>query len=94
MGDDARERRLAVVGIEAEAAVRDAAASLDASRLDDEQRCTGIGKHAEMIDVPVGGHTILGTVLAHGRDDDPVRKFEIGEPDRGEQSTGHVTRVG
>jgi hypothetical protein len=32
--------------------------------------------------------------LAHGRDDDPVREFEIGEPDRREQSTGHVARVG
>ena len=93
MGDDARERRLAVVGIEPEAAVGDAAAALDAGRLDHDQAGAGIGQHAEMIEVPVGGDAVVGAVLAHGRDDDPVRELEIGEPDRRKQGTGHVTRV-
>ena len=93
MGDDARERRFAVVGIEPEAAVADAAAALDAGRLDHDQRGAGIGEHAEMIDVPVGGDAVVGAVLAHGRDDDAVRELEIGEPDRRKQGTGHVTRV-
>ena len=40
--DDARERRLVVVGVEAEAAVGDAAVALDMGRLDDHQRGAGI----------------------------------------------------
>src|SRR5262245_7637937 len=82
MGDDARECRLTVVGIEAEAAVSDAATPLDAGGLGDDQGGAGIGEHAEMIDVPLGGHAIIGTVLAHGRNDDSVRELEICEPDR------------
>jgi hypothetical protein len=34
-----------------------------------------------MIEVPVGGYAVVGTVLAHGRDDDPVREVEIGKSD-------------
>ena len=65
MGDDARQRRLAVVRIKPEAAMTDAAAALDAGGLDHDQRGAGIGEHAEMIEVPVGRHAIVGTVLAH-----------------------------
>ena len=46
-----------------------------------------------MIEVPVGGDAVVGAVLAHGRDDDPVREFEIGKPDRRKQGTGHGTRI-
>ena len=93
MGDDTRQRRLAVVRVEPKAAMTDAAAALDARGLDHDQRCAGIGEHAEMIEVPVGGDAIVGTVLAHRRDDDPVREFEIGKPDRRKQGTGHGTRI-
>jgi hypothetical protein len=92
MGDHARERRLAVVRIEPEAAVADAAAALDVGHLGDHQAGAGIRQHTEMVEMPVGGYAIVGAVLAHGRDDDPVRELEIGEPDRREQSTCHVTR--
>ena len=92
MGDHARERGFAVIGIEPEAAVADAAAALDVGHLGDHQAGAGIRQHAEMVDMPVGGDAVVGAVLAHGRDDDPVRELEVGEPDRGEQSTGHVTR--
>ena len=66
MGDDPRQRRLAVVRIEPEAAMADAAAALDAGGLDHHQRRPGIGEHAEMIEMPVGGHAVVGAVLAHG----------------------------
>ncbi len=81
MGDHPRQRRLTVVRVKPKAAMADAAAALDTRGLDHEQRCPGIGEHAEMIEVPVGGHAVVGTVLAHGRDDDPVREFEIGKSD-------------
>ncbi len=93
MGDDARERRLAVVGVEPQASVGDAAAALDAGRFDHDQPRARIGQHAEMIDVPVGGDAVVGAVLAHRRHDDPVGELEFGETDRGKQRTGHVTRV-
>ena len=93
MGDDARQRRLAVIRVEPEAAMSDAATALDAGGLDHDQRGAGIGEHAEMVEVPVVGDAVVGAVLAHGRDDDPVRELEIGEPDRRKQGTGHVTRI-
>ena len=66
MGDDARQRCLAVVRIKPEATMADAAAALDAGGLDHHQRRPGIGEHAEMIEMPVGGHAVVGAVLAHG----------------------------
>ena len=87
MGYHPCERRFAVVRIEPEATVADAAAALDAGRFDHDQRRAGIGEHAEMIEMPVGGHAVVGAVLAHGRDDDPIREFEIGELDA--KKTGH-----
>src|SRR5262249_15815998 len=90
VGNKTRERRFAIVGIEAETAVTDAATALDAGGLDDDHSGTAIGQHAGMAGVPVGRHAVISAVLAHGRDDDPVRELEIGEPDRREQSAGHV----
>ena len=66
MVDDARQtppRKL--VRIESKAAMTDATAALDAGGLDHDQRGAGIGEHTEMIEVPVGCHAIVGTVLAH-----------------------------
>ena len=48
MRDDARERVLAGIRVDAGAAMRDAAAPLDAGRLDHHQRGAGIRQHAEM----------------------------------------------
>jgi len=73
--------------------VADAAAPLDAGRLDHDQRRPGIGQHAKVVDVPVGRHAVVGAVLAHGGDHDAVREFEIGELDGRKQGTGHVTRI-
>ena len=93
VGDDARKCRFAIVRIEPEAAVADAAAALDAGRLDHHQRRPGIGEHTEVVDVPVGGYAVVGAVLAHGRDHDAVREFEIGELNGRKQGAGHVTRI-
>ena len=66
MGDDARQRCLAVVRVKPKATMADAAAALDAGGLDHEQRRPGIGEHTEMIEVPVGRHAVVGAVLTHG----------------------------
>ena len=66
----------------------DAAAAVDNRGLDHEQRCPGIGEHAEMIEVPVGGYAVVGTVLAHGRDNDPVREVEIAQAVRAAMPKG------
>ena len=89
MQHDARERVLAGVGIDAEAAMGDAAVPLDMGRFEHQQAGAGIRQHAEMGHVPVIGDAVVGAVLAHRRDDDPVRQCEIGKLDRREQSTRH-----
>jgi hypothetical protein len=89
MVDDALHRLFVGVGSEARAAGGDAAAQFNAGRLDDEQGGAGIGEHADMGHVPVGHRAVVGRILAHGRDDDAVRKLDAGELDRREQVTGH-----
>src|SRR5262249_24574079 len=93
VGDDARKRGFAIVRIEPEAAVGDPATALDASGLNHDQLRPGNGEHIEVHNVPIGGHAVVGAVLAHRRDHDAVREFEIGELDGRKQGTGHVTRV-
>ncbi len=75
MRDHARERGLVGIGIKAHAAVGDAAVALHVRGLDHHQRRAGIGQHAEMAEMPVVGAAVVGTVLAHGGDDDAVGKF-------------------
>ena len=72
VSDDARERRLAIIGIEPEAAMRDATAPLHMGCLDHNQPGARIGQHAEVSDVPVGGDAVGGAVLAHRRDNDAI----------------------
>src|SRR5262249_4454766 len=87
--DHMREHRLAVIRVEAEAAVGDAAVALHVRGLDDHKAGAGIRQHAEMRDVPVAGDAVVGAVLAHRRDDDAVVEGEGGEPERREQGRGH-----
>ena len=89
MVDHARERRLAGVGIEAEAAMGDAPVPLHMGGLDDQEAGAAIGEHAQMREMPVVGTAVIGAVLAHGRDDDAVGEIELGKPERREQGTGH-----
>ena len=93
MGDHAGERRLALVRVEAEAAMADAALAFDIGHLGDHQAGAGIGQHAEMGEVPVGSDAVGGAVLAHRGGHDPVRKLEAGEPDRRKQDA-HGIAVG
>ena len=87
--NDPLERRLAVVGIEPETAVRDPAAPLDMGRFDDQQPGAGIRQHAEMGHVPVVADAVVGAVLAHRRHHDAVRKREFGKFYGREQSARH-----
>ncbi len=70
--EHARERRFVGVGVEAETAVRDAAAALHAGRLDDHHASAGERQLHQVLQVPIRGRAIAGRVLAHGRDGDAV----------------------
>jgi hypothetical protein len=63
--------------------------ALHIGHLGDHEAGAGIGQHAEMGEVPVGGDAVAGTVLAHRRDHDPIGKLKLSQPDRREQCTGH-----
>ena len=91
--DDVLEGRFAVVRIEAEAAMGDAAVALHMGRLDDDEAGSRISEHAEMGDVPVAGAAVIGAVLAHRRDDDAVVELDAGELDGREQRCGHEHSV-
>src|SRR5580704_9612891 len=93
MGQDLPERCFAVVGIKPEAAVGDPPTPLGPGGLHHDQSCARIRQRAEMGEVPAGRDPVIGTVLAHRGDDDPVHKVKPGEADRGEQGTGHEWRA-
>ncbi len=80
--DHAHQRRLVLVGVQPQATVRDAAAALDMRGLDDHQPGARDGVLAQMHQVPVGGAAVDRAVLAHGRDDNAVRQFELAQPQR------------
>ena len=88
--DDVLERRFAVVRIEPEATVRNAAMAFHMGRLHDDEAGAGIGEHAEMGDVPVAGGAVIGAVLAHRRHDNAIVELDAGKLDRGEQRYGHA----
>ena len=94
MQNDAGERVLAGVRVDAEAAMGDAAVPLDMGRFEHEQAGTGIRQHAQMGHVPVITDAVIGAVLAHRRHHDAVRQREIGKLDRREQSTRHCLLTG
>ena len=47
------------------------------------------GKLAEMHEMPVVGRTVLGHVLAHGRDDNAIGQREAAQLEGAEQGAGH-----
>ena len=55
-------------------------------RFDGQQRRAGECQVAEVDDVPVGRAALVGRVLAHGRDHDPVAQLEAADAERGEQT--------
>jgi hypothetical protein len=86
---DAAERVLAVIRIKPKATMGDAAVTLDMRRFDHQETRAGIRKHSEMRHVPVVTDAVIGAVLAHRRNDDPVRKVEIDKFYGREQSARH-----
>jgi len=70
--DNMGERVFASIGIEPEAAMRDAAMAFDMGGFDHEQTGARIGQHAEMRQVPIIGDAVIGAVLAHRRHHDAV----------------------
>jgi len=77
--DDAAERPFVRVGVEPRAAGSDAADRLDVGHLETQQRCAGIGEHAEVRQVPVGHAAVHGRVLAHRRHHDAVLEREAAQ---------------
>ena len=89
MGDDARERGLAPVGVKTEAAMRDPPVTLDIRHLDDDQRSAGIGEHRKVSEMPVVGAAVVGAVLAHGRDDNAIGQFQFAKANGRKEFAGH-----
>ena len=88
LGDDGgqtRQTRLVLRVPGAEAARGDTADRLDRRRLGHHDAGATGGPRAQMLDVPVGAHAILGAVLAHGGDHDAVFRGDGAEGDRFEQ---------
>src|SRR3954464_7735328 len=73
---DALERGLAIIRIDADAPMRDAAESLHFGHLDEHEPRAGIRQHTEVRHVPVADHAVGGAVLADWRHVDAVGKLE------------------
>src|SRR5262249_7597284 len=78
-GQHTRNRRLPIVIPNPEAPRCDAARRLHGSRFYAQQCGARHGQAAEMNRVPVRREPLLGGVLAHGRDENAVRKNEIAQ---------------
>ena len=85
------ERRYAPEGIalgvvpQPQAMGRDAPARLDMGCFGEHEPGAADGARAEVDQMPVLGHAVVGRVLAHGRDHDPVAQSDRAERDRLEQ---------
>jgi hypothetical protein len=100
----AAQRRLAAIGVQAEVERRDAPLARDRRRLENHQPGAAQRELSEVDQVPVAGRAVVGRVLAHRRDDDPVDEAkptevegreELAHERRGERlvrQAGHVAR--
>src|SRR3954454_23583124 len=86
--DDAREELDVFVLIYAEVPIGDAAARLNSTRLEDDERCPTDGTAAMVDEVPVGRKTVGAGVLAHRRNHDAVLERDIAHAERLEQVGG------
>ena len=75
-GEHTRERRLGGVIPKTKAAGGDAADRLDRGRLDHQQSGSRHGQLAEVCQMPVGRAPVIGRVLAHRCNHDPVGELE------------------
>ena len=86
-GQRALGRRLVGVGIEAEAAMRDAAAPLDAGRLDRDHAGARDAERGPVVEMPVGRRSVIGRIHAHRRDGDAVGN-RVGSEREGREQRG------
>jgi hypothetical protein len=86
--DDRLQSRFVLVAVDAEAALRDAALTLDMGRFEAEQPRARHRQHAVVNLVPRLGTTVDRRVLAHRRHDDPVGQGDTAQIDRCEK-LGH-----
>ena len=75
-------RRFVVIGVEAEAAVGDAAVAFDSCRLDGDHAGARHGERHPVLDVPVGRRTVVGGILAHRGDGDAVGHDHAADAER------------
>ena len=85
----ALERRLVVVGIHAGAFRRNPPDRSDVGHLAHHQPGAAEREAAEMHQVPIVRRPIVGVVLAHRRDDDPIGQSEPAQRDGREQDACH-----
>src|SRR6266545_3086774 len=75
----------AVLGlVHSRAAGRDPPLTAHVGHLCDDERGASDRARAEVHEVPVAGRAVLGRVLAHRRDHDPVREQHVTQPERRE----------
>ena len=86
--EDARERRLVGVRVEAEAAVRDAPDALHRRRLHHHHAGARDGELHQVLQMPIRGAAVLRRILAHRRDDDAVGELDRAER-KGREEMGH-----
>jgi hypothetical protein len=87
--DDRLQRRLVLVAVEAEAALRDAALALDVRGLEAEQAGARHGEHAVVHLMPGLRAAVDRGVLAHRRNDDAVGQRDSADLDGREELGGH-----
>ena len=97
--DDALQAGDVVVFVDAEIAGGNAAFGNDGGCFKHDQACATLGSTAEVDHMPVVGKTIVGRVLAHGRDTNTVSKSDRAELKWSKERMAHdelgpVLRVG
>ena len=81
------QRGLVRIGVQAEVLGRDPPLRRNRRGLQDHEARAREGEVAQVDHVPVRRLAVLGRVLAHGRDDDPIREAKIANQQRLEQTT-------
>ncbi len=84
----AGQRRNVLVLPEAQILRADAAFRCNSSRFGENQAGSADSAAAQVNQVPVVGEAVFAGVLAHGRDDDPVRQREGANLQRREKACG------
>ena len=89
-GQHPGQGRLVGVGVQTQVLRRDPRLRGDGAGLQDQQPRPGQRQVTQMDHVPVGGGSVLGRVLAHGRNDDSIGEGQPAQIKRLEQVAHHV----